>query len=179
MARLEIIEKEVGIPEEVKVTMERGILKVEGAKGKLQRKFGHPRISMEVSGGTVRVKCNKPVRAELGLVGTWASLAEGMIRGVIEGYRYRMRIIYSHFPVKTSVKGNELVIENFLGERYPRKARILPDVTAKISGDTITLEGIDRQHVGQTAANIEKATQVKNYDPRVFQDGIYLVSRGE
>jgi large subunit ribosomal protein L6 len=179
MVKLEIMEREVDVPDGVKVTMDKGILLVEGSKGKLRRKFDHPRVKMQISEGRIKVKCDKPVRVEMGLVGTWASHAEGMIRGVTHGYRYQMRIIYSHFPVKTSVKGNELVIENFLGERHPRKARILPDVTAKISGDTITLEGINREHVGQTAANIEKSTLVKNYDPRVFQDGIYLISRGE
>ena len=129
--------------------------------------------------GIVVVHCDKPRRRDLGLVGTWASHVNNMMIGVTEGFHYKMRIIFSHFPVKTSVRGNELIIENFLGERHPRKANILPDVTAKISGDSIVLEGINKEHVGQTAANIEKATRVKRYDPRVFQDGIYLVNRGE
>jgi large subunit ribosomal protein L6 len=76
------------------------------------------------------------------------------------------------------LKDNEFVIENFLGESHPRKARILGDTKVEISGDTITLSGINLEHVSQSAANIELATKIKNYDPRVFQDGIYRVQKG-
>ena len=180
MAKVDVIEKEVPILEGVKAEMKADELIIKGSKGELRRTFSHPYITMSVKkGGPIVVHCDKPRRKDLGLVGTWASHANNMMIGVTEGFHYKMRIIFSHFPVKTSVKGNELIIENFLGERHPRKADILPDVTAKISGDSIVLEGINKEHVGQTAANIEKATRVKRYDPRVFQDGIYLVKRGE
>jgi len=179
MPKVDVIEKTVEIPEDVTVKMKGIHLMVEGKKGKIERDFKHPRVKMSHNNGRITVKCDMPNRAELGLAGTWASHVNNMIHGVREGFHYKMRIVYSHFPVKTSVKGDRLIIENFLGERHPRKARILPDVTAKISGEMITLEGINKEHVGQTAANIEKATIVRNYDPRVFQDGIYLVSRGD
>jgi len=134
---------------------------------------------MKVDGGKVVVHSDKPKRPEMGLSGTWVAHVKNMIVGVTDGFHYRMRIIYSHFPIKTSVRGKELVIENFLGERHPRTAKILDGVTVKISGDSITLEGPDIERIGQTAANIEKSTIVKGYDTRVFQDGIYLTSRGD
>lgn len=70
------------------------------------------------------------------------------------------------------------MIQNFLGERYPRKAEILETVKVEVKGEIITVTGIDKEKVGQTAANIERATKVKNRDIRVFQDGIYIVKRG-
>ena len=79
-----------------------------------------------------------------------------MVKGVTDGFHYKMRIIFSHFPIKTSVKGNELIIENFLGERHPRRAKILEGVIVKISGDSISLEGNDKEMVGQDTAVIEK-----------------------
>jgi len=179
MAKVEVINKEVEIPSGVSVKYSENLLTVKGPKGELKRTFGHPRVSMKVDGGAVVVHSDKPKRAEMGLSGTWEAHVKNMILGVTEGFHYRMRIIYSHFPIKTSVKGKELVIENFLGERHPRTAKILEGVIVKISGDSITLEGPDIEKVGQTAANIEKSTIVKGYDTRVFQDGIYLVSRGE
>jgi large subunit ribosomal protein L6 len=179
MAKLDVIHKEIEIPSEVTMDLKEEVLKIKGPKGELERTFFHPRVNMKMDGKNLVIHCNNPKRAEMGLSGTWNAHVNNMIKGVVEGFHYKMRIIFSHFPIKTSVKGHELVIENFLGERHPRRAKIVEGVTAKISGDSITLEGIDKEKVGQTAANIEKATIVKGYDPRVFQDGIYLVSRGD
>ena len=101
-----------------------------------------------------------------------------MIKGVTEGYECKMKTVFSHFPIKTSVEGNQLIIQNFLGERFSRKADILENVKIDIKGENLTVTGIDKEKVGQTAANIERATKVKNRDIRVFQDGIYIVKRG-
>ena len=46
-----------------------------------------------------------------------------MIKGVTKGFEYKMKTVFSHFPIKTSVEGNDFVIQNFLGERSPRRAR--------------------------------------------------------
>lgn len=173
------IAREVEIPSDVTLNFKDDLLKVKGPKGEVRKDFIHPRVHIKVNKDKVEVYCERPGRFEKGLIGTWAAHVANMTKGVTKGFEYKMRIIFSHFPIKTSVKGNELLIENFLGERHPRKAKIVEDVTAKISGDTITLQGIDKEHVGQTAANIEKATRVKGYDTRVFQDGIYLVTRGD
>jgi large subunit ribosomal protein L6 len=89
-----------------------------------------------------------------------------------------MKTVFSHFPIKTIVEGNQLVIQNFLGERFPRRADILENVKIEVKGEILILTSIDKEKVGQTAANIERATKVKNRDIRVFQDGIYIVKRG-
>ena len=51
-------------------------------------------------------------------------------------------------------------------------------VDVKVKGDIVTIEGNDIEHVGQTAANLEKATVVTGRDIRVFQDGVYTISKG-
>ncbi len=48
----------------------------------------------------------------------------------------------------------------------------------KGKGEEIVVSGIDKVLVGQTAANLEQTTRIKGYDPKVFQDGIYLVEKG-
>jgi len=170
-------EKKIEIPEGVKVSMKDTLLQIEGPKGKLARKFSHPRVRIEVGKKDVAVISDLPKKKEFALTGTWAAHVNNMVNGVVNGFEYKMKIVYSHFPIKTSVKENKLVIENFLGERHPREAPILPDVDVNVSGDTVTITGIDVEHVGQTAANIEMATKIKNYDPRIFQDGIYIVEK--
>jgi large subunit ribosomal protein L6 len=89
-----------------------------------------------------------------------------------------MKTVYSHFPIKTSVDGNKFIIENFLGERAPRTALILDGVDVQVKGDDVVASGIDKEKVGQTVANIERATAVKRRDIRVFQDGVYQTSKG-
>jgi large subunit ribosomal protein L6 len=101
-----------------------------------------------------------------------------MFRGVTDGYEYRMKVVYSHFPIQLKLQGNKLEIANFLGEKKARHARIEQGVTVKVGNDEVVLTGIDRELVGTTAANIEHATHIRDRDPRVFQDGIYMVQRG-
>jgi large subunit ribosomal protein L6 len=88
-----------------------------------------------------------------------------------------MKLVYAHFPVKLEVQDGKLMIKNFLGSRSTRSAKILDGVEIKIEGDSVRLTGIDKEKVGQSAANIEQATHVKGYDRRVFQDGIYITQK--
>jgi large subunit ribosomal protein L6 len=89
-----------------------------------------------------------------------------------------MKIVYAHFPMTVKVQGKTVTIDNFLGERSPRVAKIIgDDVKVQVKGDDVTITGINKEHVGQTMANIEQATKIKRRDPRIFQDGIYLVDK--
>ncbi len=79
--------------------------------------------------------------------------------------------------MKVSAKEGKLLIENFLGEKHPRTASLVPGVLASVEEDIVVLTGRDVEEVGQSAANIERTTHIRDYDPRVFQDGIYLIER--
>ena len=173
-----IIRKEVPIPPEVKVDMVGREVTVTGPKGDLKREFIHPRLKIDIKAETVDVYCELPRKEEKALVGTWAAHIANMIKGVTEGFEYHLKLVYSHFPVKISVKGDTFVIENFLGEKKPRTAKILDGVKVKIEKDIVIVTSTDKEKAGQTAANIEKATRIKGYDTRVFQDGIYIIKKG-
>ncbi len=105
-----------------------------------------------------------------------------MIIGTNEGFFYKLKVLHAHFPMQVALtkEGNALSISNFLGERKPRVARVMEGVNVEIKGKgaEIVITGIDKEAVGQTTANIEQTTKIKGYDPRVFQDGIYLVEKG-
>ena len=105
-----------------------------------------------------------------------------------------MTPIASSRPVlsDTQPSGPQLVMrtENGLPERglvgvksgasamIARKARIMGATKVKVSGEEVSLTGPNVEHVSQTAANIEQATTIRGFDPRVFQDGIYITSKG-
>ena len=175
---MEEIKEEIMIPDNVQATLENNNITISGEKGSLTRFFSHPKIDIKLMEKTITISCKQPRRKEKALVGTWVAHINNMIKGVTEGFEYKMKTVFSHFPIKTSVEGNEFIIQNFLGERAPRKAKILEGVTVEAKGEEITVTGIDKEKVGQTVANIERATKVKYRDVRVFQDGIYRTSRG-
>ncbi|MEM3444776.1 MAG: 50S ribosomal protein L6 [Thermoplasmata archaeon] len=161
----------------IKAELDGNLVRISGKRGTLERVFEHARISLELKKNRFIITANKDSRREKAILGTWEAHLKNMMRGVTEGFEYRMKCVYAHFPVKMSVKGNELIIENFLGEKKPRKAKILPGVNVVVKGQELILTGNDIEKVGQTAANIERATKIKNYDPRVFQDGIYITAK--
>jgi large subunit ribosomal protein L6 len=178
MARTTEIKEKIKIPDGVTATLEKDILTVKGEKGELKRIFSHPKINVKVNGNIVEIHSKDVRRKEKALIGTIVAHTKNMIRGVTEGFEYKMKTVFSHFPIKTLVENNEFIIQNFLGERAARKAKILEGVTVEIQAEDITVRGIDKEKVGQTVANIERATLVKKRDTRVFQDGVYRVSKG-
>jgi len=178
MVNIKEVEEKIKIPENVQVTLENDVLTVKGEKGELSRSFSHPKIKMSLKNNTVVIFSQNVRRKDKALIGTFVAHINNMIKGVTEGFEYHMKTVFSHFPIKTSVEDGFFVIQNFLGERAPRKAKILEGVNVEIKGEKTILTGIDKEKIGQTAANIERATRVKNRDVRVFQDGVYLVSKG-
>jgi len=173
------IKEEIKIPEGIQVTIEGKTVHVKGQKGSMSKILAHPKIQVMVDGNVVQITCSQsPRRKDKALMGTFKAHVRNMMKGVSQGYECKLKTVFSHFPIKTSVEGNQLLIQNFLGERFPRRAEILENVKVEIKGENIILTAIDKEKVGQTAANIERATKVKNRDIRVFQDGIYIVKRG-
>ena len=165
------------IPDGVTVSMDGTRVVVTGPKGTLTRDMRFPGIAIAIADGMVTVSTGVTRKRVVSMVGTLASHIRNMCRGVSEGYEYRMKVVFSHFPIQLKLQGSTLVIDNFLGEKQSRFARIEPGVTAQVGNDAVTLSGIDKEKVGNSAANIEHATRIRNRDPRVFQDGIYIVER--
>lgn len=175
--RAGMLKDEIEVPEKVTVTIENGTVKVKGPQGEILKELSHPRIRLEKKGKHIVVSSEFPRKREKALVGTYGAHIRNMLVGATKGFEYKMKIVYAHFPIKTSVKADQFVIENFLGEKFPRKTRILGATKVNIKGDQVVLTGPNVEDVGQTAANIERATKIKGFDPRVFQDGIYITEK--
>lgn len=182
MAKSVHIREVVEVPEGVEVSIEGMKVTVRGPKGEVVKDFSHARgilLALEEGGRSVVVESFFADAKKRALAYTIVAHVRNMITGVTRGWRYKLKIVSSHFPVTAKVVGNEVWIENFLGERAPRRARILGGVNVRVEGKDIIVEGADLEAVAQTAANIELATKVKDKDRRVFVDGVYIYERGE
>jgi len=177
--RLPEVSKTIQVPNNVDVNLEGKIINVKGAIGSLTRYFSFAPIAIEGEGKNIRVWAKWPRKKEAALVGTITSHIQNMITGVTKGYSYKLKIVFSHFPISVKVQDKSVLIENFTGERRARRVKIIRDVKVKIEPEDIIVEGVNLEDVSQTAANIEQATRVRRKDPRVFLDGIYVYERNE
>lgn len=184
VAAQKIFEDEIEIPENIEVeVLDEKTIRVTGKLGSITKNFYGVPVIFEKRDSKIKLTVYRKGRKGFALVNTIKNRIKNMFKGVEKGYTYKMRVYYIHFPMQVSVEGDKVVIKNFAGERGNRYARIPPGVRVEVvksGGDTdIIIKGIDKDAVGQTAANIYHATKIKNKDPRVFLDGIYLYYKGE
>lgn len=170
-------------------------IKVTGPLGTLERDFHH--ISMDlrkVSGAEVATDDELDVakdyikldiwfatRKQLACVRTICSHIENLFTGVLRGFFYKMRFVYSHFPINVTLMGDVVEIRNFGGDKQVRRVKLLPGVSYERSAnvkDQIELTGIDIAAVSLTAAKIQQATTMRHKDLRKFLDGIYVSEKG-
>jgi large subunit ribosomal protein L6 len=168
---------ELDIPDDVTAEMDRLDLTVEGPNGSVTRRLWFPDITVSVEGDQVVVESDASDAKTNATVGTFESHITNMFHGVTDGWEYEMEVFYSHFPMKVQADGGEVVIENFLGEKAPRRTNIHGDTDVQVDGEELTLSGPDKEAVGQTAADIEQLTRVSGKDTRVFQDGVYITKK--
>ena len=121
----------------------------------------------------------KASRKDKRMVYTFDSHLRNMIQGVQTGYRYTLKIAYSHFPMSVAVDKGVVLIKNYLGEKIPRKAPMPEHVTVTVSGDQIVVDSIDKEAAGLMATRLEQDVRITNRDRRVFQDGIWITQKAE
>jgi len=167
------MKKDLVIPKGVEVKVDANRVTVKGPLGELSKAFPSS-ISIKVSGDKVDVETSNQRRKIKALSGTFKAHIANMIQGVSSGYEARLKVLYAHFPIKVKADMGKLHIENFLGERRAKEAHACGNVEIKADKDEVTVFGINKEDVGQTAANIEAAVRIRGFDKRVFQDGIYI-----
>jgi large subunit ribosomal protein L6 len=168
---------EIEIPDEVTAEIDHLDLTVEGPEGNVTRRLWYPDVEVEVEDGRVVVQSDESDAKTMATLGTFESHVRNMFHGVTDEWEYKMEVFYSHFPMQVRSEGDEVVIENFLGERAPRRAAIHGDTTVEVDDEEVYLRGPDIEDVGQTAADIEQLTRVPGKDTRVFQDGVYITEK--
>ena len=172
-----MISKELEVPEGVQVEVQHNevIVSSQGKENKRQFKAKHIEIKKE--GNKIIVLTASTKKKDVAIVGTVMGHIKNMITGVKDGVTYKMKIIYSHFPMTTKVDNGRFIVDNFLGEKKQRILQLISGVDIKMEGQDITLTGINKEYVSQTAGQIEQLCKVTGRDRRVFQDGIYIVEK--
>ena len=171
------IKEIIEIPQGVEVEVNHGDIKVSANGNENKKKVNLKKISLKKEGNTIIIESKKATKREATMLYTIKAHILNMMKGVQEDFIYKLEVAYVHFPMTAEVSGDKVLIKNFLGEKRSRVCMILKGTKVEISGKEITVTSHDRELGGQMAANLEKATRVRNKDRRKFQDGIYITEK--
>jgi large subunit ribosomal protein L6 len=166
--------EEIEIPSSINAELNTNKLTLTKGNKKVIKEFKAEGITMAKKDNKISVSAENSRKKTIAKVNAIIAHINNMVVGLEKGYIYRMKVIYSHFPMNIQKKDKTIEINNFIGSKKARIAKIMGDATVEIKGKDITVSGCDKEAVGQTAANLEAASRAKNRDLRVFHDGIFL-----
>ena len=159
----------VEVPEGVSITQDGRLIKISGAKGVLKKKIPKE-LDVEVQDNKIFVKVKAKNKKSKALHGTYRALIENMVKGVSQGWKKELELVGSGYRVEQ--KGENLVLS--LGYSHPIEIKAPEGISFKAEKSHITVEGIEKELVGQTAAQIRSLRPPEPYKGKgiVYKDEI-------
>jgi large subunit ribosomal protein L6 len=148
----------IHLPEGVKVVVAEGLVKVSGPKGELSRALA-PKVAVECEGRTVRVKAAEESRQAKAFHGLFRTLVNNMVLGVSAGFTRRLELVGVGYKVEMAGNGLNLA----LGYSHPINFVLPAGIKAEVDRQRITLTGIDKELLGQTAAKLRALRRPEPY----------------
>ena len=139
----------IPLPDGVKVEIKDGKVSVKGPKGALERELV-PLVSVEADGQNVVVKPSDESRQARAFHGLFRTLVSNMVTGVSAGFSKRLELIGVGYKVELQGQSLNLAV----GYSHPVDFPLPEGIEAQVDRQRITLSGIDKEVVGQTAATI-------------------------
>ena len=149
----------IEIPAGVNVTINENVIDVKGPKGQLSKEL-HPEMQVELTDGAVVVTRPSESKEHRSLHGLTRTLIANMVQGVTEGFTRNLEIVGVGY--RAAKQGNKLVLS--LGYSHPVEVEPAPGIEIDVPTPTrISVKGIDKELVGQTAANIRDYRRPEPY----------------
>ena len=148
----------VVIPDNVEVKVDGDLVIVNGPKGELKNKI-RPEIKVEIKDKEIILKPAKFYKGTSALWGTYRSLIANMVEGVVKGFEKKLEI--RGVGYRASTEGKDLVLN--LGYSHPIKIKTPKGIDFRIEKNIIIVSGINKQLVGQIAAEIREKRKPEPY----------------
>jgi large subunit ribosomal protein L6 len=147
------------IPAGTEIKLEKGEVIVRGPKGELRERL-NSQIIVALNEGQATVSVANPdVKKERSLWGLGRTLVNNMVVGVNQGYEKKLEI--NGVGYKANISGNKLTVN--AGYSHPVEYLLTEGITAEVAGNVITVRGISKYLVGETAAEIRKIRKPEPY----------------
>ena len=170
--------REITLPDGVNAQFADDVLSITGPLGSTSKDFRLIRANVNIDSNKITIESFGSRKKQRATFGTTVAHVNNLIIGVTEGYTYKLKTAFAHFPLTVKTEPGKIIVENFYGERGNRIAKVIGESNVSVKGDEIIISGINIEEVSQTAANLEQSTRIKNKDLRVYLDGIYLFEKG-
>jgi large subunit ribosomal protein L6 len=163
------------IPAGTQVKLENKVLTVKGPKGELKQTI-HDLVKIEISEKTVIVSIgNMKDKKEKSLWGLFRSLINNMVMGVNKSFEKKLEI--NGVGYKASMQGKKLVLN--VGYSHPVEMLLPEGITGIVEGNVITLNGSDKQAVGEFAAQVRKVRKPEPYKGKGIKYAEEVIRRKE
>jgi len=172
------------VPDKVEVKVNARTVEIKGPRGTIKKSYKHVPLDIFIAKTKegkkqVKVQMWLAKRRQRAKVRSVATSIKNSLRGVVAGFKYKMRLAYAHFPIQTIVTngGKSVEIKNFIGEKVTRLINAIGEtkiIRTDDEKDILTVQGINLDDVSRTCALIHQSCLVKSKDIRQFLDGIYV-----
>lgn len=149
--------KPISIPEGVKIEIKNREIKILGPRGELSKKIPSF-FDIEIQDKILKIK-PKNEKIYASMWGLWRTLIWNMIEGVLNGFSKELELVGIGW--RAQLEGNNLVLN--VGFSHPVVISPVPGISFEVSKNTIKVSGIDKQLVGQVAANIRSVRKIDPY----------------
>lgn len=151
--------KSIAVPANVTVTIEGDTVKVKGPKGEDLLRL-HPNVHVSLEAGELAVTVNNPEeKQDRALWGLHRALLANMVRGVGQPFEKKLEMVGVGY--KVALQGRKLVLE--VGFSHPVEVELPEGITATVEKNVITLTGVNKQQVGEMAAQIRAIRKPEPY----------------
>ena len=150
--------KPITVPSGVNVDLKDNVAPVKGPKGQLQRRL-HPEMSVSIDDGTITVTRPSDAGKHRALHGLTRTLINNMVEGVTNGFSKSLEIRGVGYKAEPTAKGARLVV----GFSHPVNYEAPDGVKISVEGAIVKIEGIDKEKVGQVAAEISQVRPPEPY----------------
>lgn len=159
----------IPVLDKAKVTLDGQTVRVEGPKGKLEKTFDRS-IHIEMADNEIRITPADKSRHSKAMYGTARSIINNMVIGAVEGYKKQLEIKGVGF--RAALKGD--ILDLSLGYSHPCEMKIPEGITVTVAENTkLTVEGADKQVVGEIAATIYAYYPAEPYKGK----GVHIVGQ--
>jgi large subunit ribosomal protein L6 len=165
------------IPENVKIELNGFTLIVSHNQKITKKEYNFSLVTPSFVENKIILTIPNTKRKIKALLYTYKSLIINQIKGVMEGFTYSFVIRAYHFPMNVTQDEEYLIIQNFNGKKNKILVKKGDAISITLYEKDFEVSSVSKEKIGEFYTRMQEKLKFKGFDKRIFQDGIYLISK--